>query len=402
MNQAKIYDELQSLRNELDYYTVVTAITENVLNHRSFSDSAAKAILIYLVTSILGRNNNSNIVLASWALLHGYNVNNLNTERGHLGRRRVKLSEDIAYTGDPNNLDKKENTQYEQIARIYTEKYQTPEQVAAFIDAALNSEFYDREADRAILPGIYIQKQDIPAEEPEHVAEESLAVEPAVKEPNTENTNTDEPAVTESSEDLASEPFVKASRKRYRKKFSLMGIIVLFIFLVVGFYAVIFFGNLSASYTVELKGRYDGNKTWNDELYNARIGDIIQFQVKFVNDRGKLGPIIQSLGDRLGLEITARDVKAQFILPPNLEYIEDSTLFFNSNYQEGILLSSNDIAMTGISIGSYHIDGNAYVRINCRIINTDLQIGENEIPVQVVVTVSDQTQSDEFIVHLVY
>lgn len=156
-------------------------------------------------------------------------------------------------------------------------------------------------------------------------------------------------------------------------------------------------------FTVDLTARFDGDKTWSDELYHARVGDMVQLQLKFVNDRGILSPFLKYLGDKLGLSIGAHDVMVRFFLPDNLEYIENSTIVYNSGHPDGIYATPDTAITTGINVGNYLIGGDAYVRLYCRVVDNGLKAGENLLVAHANATVADQVKHDEGVsIHLVY
>lgn len=112
------------------------------------------------------------------------------------------------------------------------------------------------------------------------------------------------------------------------------------------------------SKTVRLKG----TKTWG-EMVDAKVGDEVEYQIEYVN----------LAADRVN------DVMIRDILPNNMEYVADSTYLYNSNYQSGVKVVENTVTTSGINIGSYEAQGNAYVRFTARVINKDLVCGNNQL-----------------------
>ena len=112
------------------------------------------------------------------------------------------------------------------------------------------------------------------------------------------------------------------------------------------------------SKTVRLKG----TKTWG-EMVDAKVGDEVEYQIEYVNLAAN----------------RVNDVMIRDILPNNMEYVADSTYLYNSNYQSGVKVVENTVTTSGINIGSYEAQGNAYVRFTARVINKDLVCGNNQL-----------------------
>lgn len=153
-SSVDMFKAFKSLRSSLDYPEAIGKMTG-----RSYDHDKAAAILIYLTVSKLGRTDASNIVLASWALLEGYNTDNLRIDRGHLGRRRNKLKADIDLNGNPSNFDKKEEALYSRISDFYGSEFKDEGRIDAVLNAALESEYYDNEAKRVIIPKLFRESQ---------------------------------------------------------------------------------------------------------------------------------------------------------------------------------------------------------------------------------------------------
>ena len=110
------------------------------------------------------------------------------------------------------------------------------------------------------------------------------------------------------------------------------------------------------------KVRIKGTKEWSESV-NAKIGDEVEYQIKYVN----------LLADQVN-NVMIRD-----ILPTNVEYVQNSTYLFNSQYQDGVLLKDNTVTTSGINIGSYTAKGNAYVRFTGKVVNKTLACGGNQL-----------------------
>ena len=107
-----------------------------------------------------------------------------------------------------------------------------------------------------------------------------------------------------------------------------------------------------------VRNKTNGEKTWV-ETANAKSGDTVQFQIHAKNT-GSAG--IQNL--------VIRD-----ILPKGLNYVAGSTKLYNTSNPKGLKVSDNVIQNSGINIGSYQPNGDAYVRFDATV------SAENSLPV---------------------
>ena len=107
-----------------------------------------------------------------------------------------------------------------------------------------------------------------------------------------------------------------------------------------------------------VRNKTNGEKTWI-ETVNAKSGDTVQFQIHAKNT-GSAG--IQNL--------VIRD-----ILPKGLNYVAGSTKLYNTSNPKGLKVSDNVIQNSGINIGSYQPNGDAYVRFDATV------SAENSLPV---------------------
>ncbi len=128
------------------------------------------------------------------------------------------------------------------------------------------------------------------------------------------------------------------------------------------------------SKTVRIKGA----KGWNESV-EAKIGDEVEFQIEYVN-------LTSAQVDN----VMIRD-----ILPKNLEYVKDSTVLYNSNYQNGTKVVENTLTTTGINIGSYGVNGNAYVRFTAKVVNNSLACGNNQLVNWASSTVNSKVTKDD-------
>lgn len=114
--------------------------------------------------------------------------------------------------------------------------------------------------------------------------------------------------------------------------------------------------NIGLAKTV--RNKTNGEKSWV-ETANAKSGDTVQFQIHAKNT-GSAG--IQNL--------VIRD-----ILPKGLNYVAGSTKLYNTSNPKGLKVSDNVIQNSGINIGSYQPNGDAYVRFDATV------SAENSLPV---------------------
>lgn len=110
--------------------------------------------------------------------------------------------------------------------------------------------------------------------------------------------------------------------------------------------------------TQRIQGSPDG---WWYRTTEAEIGDLVECQFYYLNT-----------GDTLQENLMVR-----YVLPNNMEYIPGSTILYNSNYQKGVGLKDDTITTSGINIGHYKPQGNAYVRFKARVIDKHLASGFN-------------------------
>ena len=114
--------------------------------------------------------------------------------------------------------------------------------------------------------------------------------------------------------------------------------------------------NIDLAKTV--RNKTNGEKSWV-ETANAKSGDTVQFQIHAKNT-GSTG--IQNL--------VIRD-----ILPKGLNYVAGTTKLYNTSNPNGLKVSDNIIQNSGINIGTYQANGDAYVRFDATV------TAEKDLPV---------------------
>ena len=110
------------------------------------------------------------------------------------------------------------------------------------------------------------------------------------------------------------------------------------------------------------KVRIKGTKEWAESV-EAKVGDEVEYQIEYTNL----------------LTEQVNNVMIRDILPTNVEYVQNSTYLYNSNYQNGTLLKDNTLTTSGINIGSYNAKGNAYVRFTGKVVDKTLACGDNQL-----------------------
>lgn len=130
------------------------------------------------------------------------------------------------------------------------------------------------------------------------------------------------------------------------------------------------------NFIVETAIRKQGDKDWNDVI-EAKVGDIIDYQIQYKNTSSK----------------STKNVMVKFVLSKNVEYIYGSTVLYNVSNPDGIKMS-DAIATTGVNIGGYTSNSNAYVRFSAIVRNVNLLDGENSLTAWGQVGVGQETKQD--------
>ena len=121
---------------------------------------------------------------------------------------------------------------------------------------------------------------------------------------------------------------------------------------------------LNKSYEVEktVRNVTNGEKTFSDTV-DAKTGDIVEYQIYFHNISG------QPMDN-----VVVRD-----LLPNNMDYIDGSTKLYNTNHEKGIVNTDDTISTTGINIGGYENDGDAYIRFRAVVVDKNMVCGTNKL-----------------------
>lgn len=117
------------------------------------------------------------------------------------------------------------------------------------------------------------------------------------------------------------------------------------------------------AYTIENQVRLvGGDKTWGNSV-DAKIGDKVELRIAYKNN---------DTVDQMNVII--RDV-----LPEGLKYIEGSTLLVNASYPDGGNVEQDNIITTGINIGGYTPESNAFIRFQAEVVDSNLEPGSNTL-----------------------
>lgn len=124
---------------------------------------------------------------------------------------------------------------------------------------------------------------------------------------------------------------------------------------------VVYDNQFTVDQQVRLKGSEDG--TWRDSV-EAGIGDEVEYQITYQNTS----------------DFTQTDVVISDSLPTNMQYVAGSTVLYNSNHPNGLVLDTDDVVEdSGINIGSYTAGSNAFVRFTAKVEDVDLAWGSNTL-----------------------
>ena len=112
---------------------------------------------------------------------------------------------------------------------------------------------------------------------------------------------------------------------------------------------------------VRFKDSEDG--AWQDSI-DAEIGDEVEYQITYQNTS----------------DSTQTDVVISDSLPTNMQYVAGSTVLYNVNHPNGLVLDTDAVvADNGINIGAYTAGSNAYIRFTAKVEDVDLAWGSNTL-----------------------
>lgn len=105
-----------------------------------------------------------------------------------------------------------------------------------------------------------------------------------------------------------------------------------------------------------------GDKEWFDNR-DVNIGDELEYQIVYHNT-----------SNQIHYNVMIRDG-----LPANLEYISGTTRLWNETYPDGATNTDDTLPTTGINIGNYAPDANAYVRFRVKVVDQSLNCGSTTL-----------------------
>ncbi len=106
----------------------------------------------------------------------------------------------------------------------------------------------------------------------------------------------------------------------------------------------------------------DTDKTYKESV-DANIGDTVEYQIYYHN----------TTSDHVD------NVMVKDILPNNMELVEGTTKLYNTTNPDGLLYTDNTITTTGINIGGYAANGDAYIRFRAKVVDKSMVCGTNKL-----------------------
>ena len=107
----------------------------------------------------------------------------------------------------------------------------------------------------------------------------------------------------------------------------------------------------------------DDNAEWQKEI-TAEVGDEVEFQIYYQNIEAS--------------QVT--DVMIRDSLPTNLEYVDGTAIIYNSTHPSGTAVDDGaELFAEGINIGNFASEANAYLRFSAKVVDEDLECGENTL-----------------------
>lgn len=117
------------------------------------------------------------------------------------------------------------------------------------------------------------------------------------------------------------------------------------------------------------------DKTWQKTI-NANVGDIVEFQVEYINRN----PIPDSSDQAAIDKATQYHVALRDLLPKSLEYIPESVIYYNGAHKGGFIPDNPELFFTkGFDTGSYRADANVVLHFKAKVIDNGLAPGSNTL-----------------------
>lgn len=117
-------------------------------------------------------------------------------------------------------------------------------------------------------------------------------------------------------------------------------------------------------FRVSQKVRLAGETEWKNYV-NAKVGDKVEIQTEYKNTSRR--------------SATHENVMMRAVLPADLKYVAGSTILYNGNFPEGAKPNHDNLTTTGVNIGNYELNANAYVRFTAEVTDTNLKCGNNTL-----------------------
>lgn len=131
------------------------------------------------------------------------------------------------------------------------------------------------------------------------------------------------------------------------------------------------------------------NIIFKDDIFlvEVRVRNVTADQDKPSEEKEYLKSVDAAIGDEIEYQIHykntsadhADDVMVAVSLPTNCEYVEGSTIVYNSHNPKGVKNTNDTIHTTGINIGGYNEQGDAYIRFRTVIDDKNLVSGTNRL-----------------------
>lgn len=118
-------------------------------------------------------------------------------------------------------------------------------------------------------------------------------------------------------------------------------------------------------FMVEQYVRLVGTKEWSDTVEDVKVGDKVEFRIEYCN--------VSKDGRR------HEDVMIKDILPKNLRYVSGTTMLRNNYHPDGLTTNEDDVVTTGINIGDYNAQSNAFVYFTAEVVDNSLAYGSNTL-----------------------
>lgn len=391
-----VVEELKDLRKGLRY----NVILNDIVKHR-YEPEEAKAIFIHLALSSLDETDQI-IVLGAWQLLPQYQ------EISRLNDRRKKVKEEIQYDGKPENLNRSENDAFVTIVEAYFNDFIDSSKWENVAKVALNEHYKNGKAILPILPSPATAEQPT---ETNDAGEENPAPEDGTDEfgsaPEISFVGSDKVSPEDEDTTTFEHGYSDHKKSSYdshtptERKHHLVGrrlcLFLALSFIIILLIAPTILRSEKFANTVVLQERYEGDQTWNEELYGAEAGNIIELQLSFNNNWNGFQRYLLRFMNKLEYSGSAK-VMVHCMLPDNVEYIENSTVLYNEFYPDGLHISENGIATSGINIGEYYIKdgsyawGDSYLQIKCKIVNNSPHHSGTPLTINATVDVKDRLE----------